>query len=507
MAPILLTTLNARYSHSALGLRYLRANLGRLRAQSELVEFTIEQRPADIAEQLFARQPRLIGIGVYIWNVTQVTELVGVLKRVAPEIVVVIGGPEVSYEFDDHPLCALADYIIRGQADVAFATLCEQVFRGDPPTEKTIDSIPPLPESLRLPYAEYTNEDIAHRVIYVEASRGCPFRCEFCLSARDKTARPFPLEPLLASLDDLYRRGARGFKFVDRTFNLKVDQCRAILEFFLQRLGDNLFLHFELIPDRLPEELKTVIRQFPPDTLQFEVGVQSFNPAVQTTIQRKQDDGRTEANLFWLRQESHAHLHTDLIAGLPGEDLESFATGFDRLVGLHPHEIQVGILKRLRGAPIGRHDDIMRYSPVPPYTVLSTDKLDFITLQRLGRFARYWDLIANSGRFPTTLPLLLGAAPFNRFMAFSDRLFATTGQTHRIQLKRLFALIYHGLTETLSVDHEEAMETLTIDWAQNGLGGAPDLTLRNSNVGQPTRVRERQSRHRPAANAGDDGQA
>ena len=208
---------------------------------------------------------------------------------------------------------------------------------------------------LALPYDEYTEEDLAHRVVYVEASRGCPFRCAFCLSALDRTAWAFDLPRFLAALERLYRRGARRFKFVDRTFNLKVDAAAQILQFFLDRLaadGAGLFVHFELIPDHLPARLRELVARFPAGVLQFEVGVQTFDPQVQARIQRTQDDARTEANLRWLVQHSRAHVHADLIFGLPGETLAGFARGFDRLLALGPQEIQLGVLKRLRGTPL-----------------------------------------------------------------------------------------------------------------------------------------------------------
>ena len=170
----------------------------------------------------------------------------------------------------------------------------------------------------------YTEEDISRRLIYVEASRGCPFKCEFCLSALDKTAWPFPLAAFLNEMQQLYERGVRHFKFVDRTFNLNAKTGARILDFFLERLDEKLFLHFELIPDHLPDTLKERITRFPPGALQFEIGVQTFNPIVQAMIGRQQDNARTETNLRWLRQYTQAHLHADLIVGLPGEDLASF---------------------------------------------------------------------------------------------------------------------------------------------------------------------------------------
>ncbi len=503
MPAILLSTLNARYFHSALGLRYLLANMGELQGDTAIREFIINQRPLDIAESLLAEQPRIIGFGVYIWNVTETTQVIALLKQVQPDLIIVLGGPEVSHEWENQPIVALADYLITGPADLAFTTLCQLVLADTPPAAKIIVAESPALDQLRLPYRLYTDEDIAHRLIYVEASRGCPFRCEFCLSALDQTAWPFPLETFLAELQRLYERGVRHFKFVDRTFNLNSKVGVRILDFFLERLDQRLFLHFELIPDHLPEALKTRIIQFPAGTLQFEIGIQTFNPLAQALISRKQHNDRAETNLRWLRQDTHAHIHADLIAGLPGEDFASFAASFNRLIALDPHEIQVGILKRLRGAPIARHTATFdcRYNPQPPYNLLCSTLLDFATLRRLERFARYWDLIGNSGRFRHTRPLLLGNDPFRRFMILSDWLFTTTGQTHQFALERLFDRLYQGLTEVLGVAETATRDALAHDHQDSGAKSVPAFLQRKS----PTRDSRqslqalsptRQARHR-----------
>lgn len=475
MAKIVLATLNARYIHSSLGLRCLMANMGELQEHTLLREFTINQRAQDIAEELLALEPEIIGLGVYIWNVEETARLVGILRRVRPDIHIVLGGPEVSHEWDEQELTSRADYLITGMADLRFAELCRLILAGAAPAEEIIHAAPPNLETLALPYRWYSNEDIANRVLYVEASRGCPFKCEFCLSALDKTATPFPLDAFLEEMAALHERGARRFKFVDRTFNLKIGHSLKILEFFLQRLDKDLFLHFELIPDRLPDPLKKMLGRFPPGTLQFEIGVQTLNPEVQTLISRRQDNQKTRENLRWIRAETHAHIHADLIIGLPGEDLESFARGFDELVALSPHEIQVGILKRLRGSPIRRHTDPFRmaYNPFPPYDILSTDRVDYALMQRLHRFARYWDLIANSGRFRKVLPMLLGDQPFARFLRLSDWLYHTTHQTHRIGLERLFDLIHRWLTEELSLTEGIVGKALCDDYARAGLRAVP----------------------------------
>jgi radical SAM superfamily enzyme YgiQ (UPF0313 family) len=448
---ILLSTLNARYTHASLGLRYLLANMGELKGVTQLQEFVIGTRAADIAEKLLAHQPRIIGLGVYIWNIEESTKLVAMLKQLAPQVVIVVGGPEVSYETERQAIFELADYVVTGWGDVTFPQLCRAILHGPKPLMKIHAGVQPPLGEITLPYQLYSDEDIAHRTLYVEASRGCPFKCEFCLSSLDKTAWPFDLDAFLAELEILHARGARLFKFVDRTFNLNIKSSLKIMQFFLDKLeanpADPVFAHFEVVPDHLPDALKDAISRFPAGTLQFEIGIQSFNPEVQTLVSRRQNNDKAAENIRWLCQHSNAHLHVDLIAGLPGESVESFAAGFDRLVALGPHEIQFGILKRLRGTPIIRHTEPygLIFDPAPPYTILATDRICFADMQKLVRFARYWDLVANSGRFAHTLPHILSDAPFQRFMALSEWLFQRTDATHRIALDRLALLVAEWL--------------------------------------------------------------
>ena len=473
MTPVVLATINARYVHAAVGLRYLKANMGTLFDDTEIAEFVLGVRPIDMVEVILKREPRIVGLGVYIWNIEEMTKVVALLKRVAPEVIVVLGGPEVSYETDQQEIIANADYVITGWGDISFAKLCRDLIANQAPHEKIIVGEQPPLDQIKLPYPLYTDEDVTKRFIYVEASRGCPFKCEFCLSALDKTAWPFDVDAVLRQIDGLYERGARHFRFVDRTFNLKIATSIKILEFFLERLDEKLFVHFEVIPDHLPDALKVVIQKFPPQRLQFEIGIQTWNPEVQTLISRRQDNDKSATNIAWLRNESQAHLHVDLIVGLPGEDIESFGQGFDRLVALNPHDIQVGILKRLRGTPIDRHTQPfqMRYNPAPPYNILATDRIDFATMQRLSRFARFWELVANSGRFPRTVPMLLGRSPFKRFLQFSDWLFAKTGKTHEMALERLYDLLFECMTAEFHEPSDVVASILYADYQASGARG------------------------------------
>lgn len=471
---IILSTLNAKYIHASLGLRYLYANLDDIQSQAEIREYTINTRPIDIVEKLLQQSPNIIGFGVYIWNCEQTLAVIAQIKRISPEIIIILGGPEISYETEQQSLFEQADYVITGAADKSFYQLCKDILSGNPPAKKILNSKPLELKDLTLPYDLYNDEDLKQRVMYIEASRGCPFKCEFCLSALDKTSYPFELERFLTEMEKLLQRGGRHFKFVDRTFNLKIKTTIQILDFFIERMSDDLFLHFEVIPDHLPEKLKEKLRLFPEGSLQFEVGIQTFNEQVQSNISRKQNNQKSKDNLIWLRDNTNAHIHADLIFGLPGETLESFSSSFDQLYACRPHEIQMGILKRLRGSPIIRHTEVfdLRFSPLPPYSILSTNSVDFITMQRVNRFARYWDMIANSGRFSNSLGFILANQPFDNFLKLTDWLFKTTGQTHKINLKRLYELVAQACEDLFPENHYSLVDSMEKDYLRSKLKGS-----------------------------------
>jgi radical SAM superfamily enzyme YgiQ (UPF0313 family) len=488
------------------------ANLGELQDRACIAEFVINQQPLEIVEAILTHQPRIVGFGVYIWNVEQTTEVVALLKRICPDLIIILGGPEVSYETQGQEIVALADHVITGEADVKFADVCRSLLRDtDTPVCEASEGrqaclphiiaaeLPALTQ-LASPYELYTDEDLKNRVIYVEASRGCPFTCEFCLSSLDIPVRAFPTEAFLASMQRLLDRGATQFKFVDRTFNLHLPTSSAILQFFLDRWREGLFLHFEMVPDRLPEQLRGLIKKFPARAVQFEVGIQTFDEATSKNISRRQNLDRLADNFRFLREETGVHIHADLIVGLPGEGIESFGRGFDRLVRLGPQEIQIGILKRLRGTPIVRHDEEYRmiYAPHPPYEILSTREIPFADLQRMRRFARYWDIIANSGHFTATLKLLWqnAASPFAEFLRFSDWLHTTLRRTHQIALHVIAQVLFDYLTEERGMDHELTASTLEADWHRTPSREA--LNLRGRKDAQKSavlRAARRQSRH------------
>lgn len=439
------------------------ANMGPLQPRSQLLEWTIKENPRTIVEKILVYKPKIVGFSVYIWNTLETLEVLMILKKVAPEILVVLGGPEISYETQTQPHLNWCDYVIQGEADFSFPEFCANwLDKGEKPDKQILSFALPDIKTIASPYALYTDEDIKNRVIYVEASRGCPYKCEYCLSSLDKSVRNFPLEPFLADMQGLLDRGARTFKFVDRTFNLSPTTSTEILKFFQQHLDLGLFLHFELVPDRLPADIRQHIQGFPAGSLQFEVGIQTLNPVVATNVSRKNDLVKVAENFKYILEHTQVHTHADLIVGLPGETFESFASGFDRLAEMGPDEIQVGILKRLKGTPIARHEKTfqMVYSDAPPFQILKNSTMDFATLQQMNRFAKFWDLYANSGEFKNFMHWIRNEnrpddSFFFKFFKFTEYLHTFFDEIHSISLINLAEKAWRfmqseGMTEELA---------------------------------------------------------
>jgi radical SAM superfamily enzyme YgiQ (UPF0313 family) len=377
-----------------------------------------------------------------------------------------------------------ADWVIQGEGEEVFRELCglllgngikgarrgipEGMIRALPPVRgirgKIIEARPVDLTAVDPGYRLYTGEDLSRKLVYVEASRGCPFGCEFCQSSvpvgGERRVREFPLDAFLGEMAVLINRGARAFKFLDRTFNLDISRARRIMEFFRERLefsapadkrpsGDQAasspvgpeYVHFEMVPSRFPQELRETLTRFPAGSLRLEIGIQTFNGETSRLINRPGDPEQELEVLDFLREKTQAIVHADLIAGLPGEGLASFGHGFDRLWRVRPAEIQVGILKGLPGTPILRHNGPwgMVYDPDPPYEVQETAALPRSDLDRIKNFARFWELIVNRGAFDDLIPALLppGEPAFRRFLALSDRLLKRFGRNWGIDRRDL----------------------------------------------------------------------
>jgi len=461
---IILATINAKWIHPSLALRLLKANLGSLEDSCEIIEFALRQPLGEKLQPLLAAGPRILGISVSIWNHLAVMELLEELDKAwttqggaqggaqgGQRPVVVLGGPEVSHLPPDADIFRYADHVIRGEGEIAFKSLCENILLNK---NKTITNEPVDLSVIKSAYHLYTDEDLAKKLIYTEASRGCVFNCEFCLSAAaaEHNIREFPLEQFLAQMDDLVKRGAGTFKFLDRSININIKRLLRIIGFFLNKIeerkgGIPLVVHFEMVPSVFPPELCEALMRFPPGTLRLEIGIQTFNTQTAALIGRLSDPAKEMETLRFLREKTSAIIHADLIAGLPGEDIVSFGRGFDRLwsalsaddmtdnAAAYPRaEIQLGMLKLLPGALIARHnkDFAMRYSSLPPYEIEETSSVSAADLKRLKNFARFWELLVNRG-----IVKFANEPVFDKFMILSDRLLAHFGRNWGIDKKEL----------------------------------------------------------------------
>ncbi len=461
---IILTTLNSRFTHTSIALRYLYANLNELQDSAKILEFSINDALQSVAEKILVHKPDILGIGTYIWNVTQVQELIHIIKKVSPHTKIILGGPEVSHEpfrvnLDD------ADFIIQGEGDIAFYEVCKKIADREEISSKIVKMTMPSLKEVKLPYEYYTDDDIKNRYIYVEASRGCPFECEFCLSSMDEKVRAFNLDELLDEFETLWQRGARNFKFIDRTFNLNMKTANRILDFFLQKKPP-YFAHFEVIPDSFPESIKDKIKLFDHGALQLEIGIQTLNPQIADNISRPLKLDKIKQNISFLENETNAHMHLDLIVGLPGESLESFGKNLDELVSMASCEIQIGILKKLSGTYINRHDieQGMVYSDIPPYDILQNNNLSFNDIQIMKRFSRFWDLTYNSGNFKKSVKLIWGnESVFEEFYAFGLWMYKQTDSTYKISLQRLGELLFKYLSEVKNLDKQDAADNMLAD--------------------------------------------
>ena len=483
MADIVFTACNARFSHVAFALKTLRANLPPcLHDRSEIVEFTIQNDPTEAAYQILQMNPRLLGISVYLWSIEFARQLVEIIKRTNPEIIIFIGGPEIALpETRMHDaLFVLADHVIVGEGEEVVAAICAKYLGTKEDEFLCSEAIRTLSEQkvihaprvdvtkLVLPYDEYTDEDLAHRILYVETSRGCPYRCAFCLSSQDKPLRYFPLESLFAAFEKLLDRGARAFKFLDRTLNASLQRALAILEFFYPRC-EMVSLHFEMVPHEIPEKLIESMARYPAGAIQIEFGVQTLTQSVADRIHRQLNAERLLQNLARLREQTGVHIHSDLIAGLPGESFAQFAEGFERLYHSGVQEIQLGILKRLKSSPLDflAEEWGLIFSEIPPYEILQTPDMSFRELTEFKRFAKFYDTLVNNANFPDTVRKICEPNFFVNFHALTQWIYGQTQATQGISQTRWVTLLFKYMTEVCSILPEDAARTIIVDYLRS----------------------------------------
>lgn len=449
-------TLNARFIHSSLSLRYLRNAARRAGYENVWIqEFTINQPLWKIAAEIQQQKPQILGVSIYIWNRTQSFELIELLKKQNPNLAIVIGGPEVSFE----KKISAATTTIAGEGETKWVECLESLIKGETPSEETLQrwrtSGNDLPE-LHPPYIEEDYPDLKNRYAYLETSRGCPYLCSFCLSALDKKVRYFEEDSLRRQIKKLIRSGVQKIKFVDRTFNLQPKRMRSLME-WLTQFSETEF-HFEVVGDLIGDDMLAFLETVPQGMFQFEIGVQTTTEKVQDAIQRKQNNQKLFAIIANLVRQDRIHLHCDLIFGLPGETLEQILESFTEVFLLRPHELQLGFLKFLPGAPINdlieQHE--YQYLSSPPYEVISHKSLSAGKITWLKRFEEVFDMYYNSKRFKFSIERLLDHKTpvqiFQELMDYLDARFASRDGLSLDTQYRVFLQTFEIASDPMALD-------------------------------------------------------
>ena len=416
---VVLSTLNSKFIHSSLALRYLKA-YGEAHGQAyDIVEYTINMPVLHILSDITEHDIDVLGFACYIWNIEMTLHVVDMVKAVRPDIKIVLGGPEVSFTADELlERCPNIDYIVQGEGEEAFHDLVTALQLGNDGLDPAIPGVRGRRDgsilgsleavevsdlsSIPFPYTEEDMEDLEHKIIYYESSRGCPFSCQYCLSGNKNTVRFFPQERTLEELQWFIDHGVKQVKFVDRTFNCAPHHHRPLMEFMRDSDTDMNF-HLEMEPELMTEWETNILCETPPGRIQIEVGVQSTHKKTLDAINRYNDWPYIQKSIRPIIQAGRTHVHMDLIVGLPHEDFKRFGQSFNDLFSLQPHALQIGFLKLLKGSGVRRMREYKYVAdPLAPYEVLSTHVLPYDDVRFLKYFEDVFERFYNSERFKTT---------------------------------------------------------------------------------------------------------
>lgn len=460
---ILLFALNSSYTHTNLAVRCIKKSLVTAGFSAEIAEFNLKDRKRRVLEALVSAHADVYGFSAYIWNVRELYSFAADLKKLRPEAKIVFGGPEVSFDalevLSEH---GYIDCVITGEGEAAFVTAVRLLSSGE--------DLPPIIEGGTFKGFEdqgilYSSDELNgnSKVVYYESSRGCPYRCAYCLSSVSGKVRAKDAEVTLSELKEFETVGnVKVVKFVDRTFNFDRERAKEIWRGLLAGEYTKTY-HFEICADLLDEESFALLSQFPKGKIQLEIGVQSTNREALSRVDRSPDTDRLIANITRLYRMGNMHIHADLIAGLPGEDLASFARSFDSLYG-KCHMLQLGFLKLLRGSKLRREADSFGcvYSDEPPYEVLSTDCLSYSELCRLHAVDELADRYCG-GAFSRSMTLIMSRtdSPFYLLCRLADCFISDRLNITECSQLRAYEKLYEYLHD--SEDYELA-EMLSLDF-------------------------------------------
>ena len=442
---ILLAAINAKYAHKALAVYYLKAHADSLEsaADIEIREYTINDSFDDVLADIYSCGADAVGFSCYIWNITMTEQLARALRQIST-CKILLGGPEVSFD-SDYPF---ADCIIQGEGEQGFLSAIETLAGGET-LPAVIESSPVCDLSLLpSPYTDYfyssfaDSAEISRKLIYFEASRGCPFSCSFCISSTTSGVRHFPTERVTVELGQLIDRGAKTIKFVDRTFNANTSFAAQILH-WIAGLGEECIctFHFEIAAEIMDEELMAILAKMPVGRVQLEIGVQSVHGDTLKEVGRPSTPERIFQTASKLQKTSNIEVHLDLIAGLPHDSYKTFCDAVNKCLAVSPAVLHIGFLKMLKGARIRREytKHGFRFNQYAPYEVLSNDTMSYEDIVRIKAIEVCADKFYNTHLYISTIGELIKCANPSEMLT---RLYAFIGGAVRVTLKQSYSQLY-----------------------------------------------------------------
>ena len=444
----LFVAINAKYIHTNNAVRLLHANSTQ---NTDYIEFTIHDELNHIAQAIISAHPKVIGISTYIWNVDKVIALINLLKdKIKSHII--LGGPEVSYDPNHFLEVTRADVIIKGEAEHIIDTLITHLINAKPlkdiPNISTRTVHTPLTEitdltTIKSPYNSPKDlKHIPNKIAYIEASRGCPYRCSYCLSSKEKTVRFFPTETVISHIKYLQDNGAKTYKFLDRTFNANKSMF-AIIDYIINTQNPNQTYQFEITGDTLDSKIIDYIHTHAPKNLfRFEIGIQSTNEATNISVDRIQNNDKLFNTIKSIQKHEIIDLHLDLIAGLPKENLTTFKKTFNDVYALSPKELQLGFLKMLRGTKLRNQATLYNYTynASPPYEIQSNAWLSPQDIATLKTLEKTLNTFHNKNHFTPLLETLINTHfdPFDCFLELYTHCKEEKLDLHHYQIDELF---------------------------------------------------------------------
>lgn len=489
----LLTTLNAKYIHKSLSLRLLYV-ASKNNFDIDFIEYTIKDSIEDIVCNLLEQHVDVIAFSVYIWNLEQIRVICSQLKRKKPELVIILGGPEVSYEIDYFLDTFHIDYIISGEGEEAFPLLLQKLQLQQPIQIRGVSSkdnrdyrqTKPVNlqyiETLESPYTLTRDmQDMANRILYFETSRGCPYTCQYCLSSLERGLRFFSKEYITKQLDMLFQSDVTIIKFLDRSFNAKVEHALFVLEYLSANYRPGMQFQFEINADVLDQKIIDFFAKVAPSKVfRLEIGIQSTYQPTNKIVKRYQDFDRLSSVIQQLQEIQKVDLHLDLIAGLPLENKERFAKSFDDVFAFHPKELQLGFLKLLRGTGLRQQYESYGYQfdQQAPYEIISSNDLSSQDITDIHLVEHMLEKYLNSGKFPLTMQYLVcrTSSPFHLFLEIGKYYDKEQYKTIGYQINELFLYLYNfakhkqiEITDVLIEDYLRLAKTKPKPWWPNVL--------------------------------------